>query len=95
MDAGEDPRLAAKRECLEETGLDIEITDLIDVIYGQAHPRGAHILIVYNGIVRGGKLKPADDVDEAAFYSLHDLPGLAFPSTSSILEKVEGEDFSV
>ena len=34
VDAGEDPVLAAERECLEETGLRVKITGLLDVIFG-------------------------------------------------------------
>src|SRR5262245_20809056 len=33
VDAGEDPRLAAERECLEETGLQVEILGPPDVLY--------------------------------------------------------------
>jgi 8-oxo-dGTP diphosphatase len=29
VDAGEDPRRAAERECLEETGLEVRVTDLV------------------------------------------------------------------
>jgi ADP-ribose pyrophosphatase YjhB (NUDIX family) len=32
VDAGEDPREAAARECEEETGLKVEVTELLDVV---------------------------------------------------------------
>jgi 8-oxo-dGTP diphosphatase len=86
VDAGEDPAEAAARECLEETGLQVRVTNLIDVLSGQEHPRGAHILIVYRAEVQGGDLQAADDVDRAGFFSRQDLPPLAFSTTRKILQ---------
>ena len=85
VDAGEDPVLAVARECLEETHLQVHVAGLVDVIAGQEHPRGAHILIVYRAVVVGGQLQPDDDVDQAAFFSPQDLPPLAFSTTQKIL----------
>ena len=90
VDAGENPRAAAARECKEETGLEIKITKLVDVVYGQAHSRGAHILIVYRGEVESGELQPADDVDRVEFFNKNELPELAFPSAEQILQKTWG-----
>ena len=87
IDAGEDPKQAAERECLEETGLSVHITQLLDVVAGQEHPRGAHILIVYQAEVISGVLRPADDAEEVSFYSYQDLPPLAFSSTKRILKE--------
>jgi len=85
MDADEDPIKALERECLEETGLQVRVEKLVDVLYGQEHPRGAHIVIVYRAEILGGDLHAADDVDEARFFPRHDLPDLAFASTQKIL----------
>jgi ADP-ribose pyrophosphatase YjhB (NUDIX family) len=87
LDAGEDPQQAAVRECHEETGLDIKITELLDVIAIQEHDRGAHILILYRGEIISGELTPGDDADAVAFFSHDDLPPLAFSSTESIIFK--------
>jgi ADP-ribose pyrophosphatase YjhB (NUDIX family) len=94
VDAGEDPARAAERECVEETGLTVHATRLLDVISGQEHPRGAHILIVYQGEVISGELRAGDDADGAAFFELSDLPPLAFRSTAQILRAFSsaGED---
>ena len=86
VDAGEDPARAAERECLEETGLCVHVVSLLDVIYGQEHPRGAHILIAYRGEILSGELRPGDDVDQVAFYSPRELPSLAFESTRKLLK---------
>lgn len=85
VDAGEDPKVAAERECLEETGLAIADIKLVDVIFSQEHPRGASILIVYQAKIKSGKLKPGDDVTQAKFYAIDNLPTLAFTSTKEIL----------
>ncbi len=88
IDAGEDPAEAAVRECLEETGLQIRITGLVDVLFGQEHPRGAHILIVYKAEGLGGELRPSDDADQVAFFGLDDLPPLAFSTTIKVLDRL-------
>ncbi len=87
VDAGEDPRQAARRECLEETGLVIGELKLLDVIYSQEHPRGASILILYRADSISGELSPGDDAAQAAFFDLDHLPVLAFLSTQTILNQ--------
>ena len=89
VDAGEDPAQAVVRECLEETGLQVQVTSLFDVLYGLEHPRGAHILIVYWVVPTGGELHAADDVDDAVYFPLDQLPPLAFNSTSTILQQLQ------
>lgn len=86
VDAGEDPMEAARRECLEETGLHIGDIRLVDVLFSQEHPRGASILIIYQAEIMAGELKSGDDANQAAFFSIGDLPPLAFASTYKILE---------
>jgi ADP-ribose pyrophosphatase YjhB (NUDIX family) len=85
VDAGEDPQDTIVRECREEAGLEVRVTGLVDVIAGQEHPRGAHILIVYRVEILSGELRAGDDVDQLGFFDLQDLPPLAFKSTIRIL----------
>jgi ADP-ribose pyrophosphatase YjhB (NUDIX family) len=87
VDAGEDPAQAVERECLEETGLQVRVMGLLDVLFGQEHARGAHILIAYQAEVVSGELRPGDDVDGAAFFPSDDLPPLAFTTTQKILKR--------
>jgi ADP-ribose pyrophosphatase YjhB (NUDIX family) len=91
VDAWEDPARAAERECLEETGLQVRVTGLIDVIAGREHPRGADILIAYRAEVVAGELRAGDDASRAAFFSRDDLPPLAFRATSLLLEIEPGD----
>jgi 8-oxo-dGTP diphosphatase len=86
VDAGEDPAEAVKRECLEETGLIINDIRLLDVVYSQEYPHGASILIVYAAQAQAGEIRPADDVTQAGYFSIHELPPLAFLSTKQILD---------
>jgi ADP-ribose pyrophosphatase YjhB (NUDIX family) len=79
--------LAIERECLEETGLRVQVLGLLDVLAGLEHARGAHILIVYRVRVLSGTARPDDDVDAVAFFSRDNLPELAFSTTRRILEK--------
>lgn len=85
VDAQEDPARAAERECLEETGLVIEVTALVDVIGGREHSRGADIVIVYRGRITGGQLQAGDDADRAEFFAYDCLPPLAFQATRKAL----------
>jgi 8-oxo-dGTP diphosphatase len=87
VDGGEDPQQAAVRECLEETGLSVRILGLFDVIYGQEHPRGASIVIVYRAAVEAGTLAPGDDAAEAAFFAASAIPPLAFRATERAIRR--------
>lgn len=86
VDADEDPLRAIERECLEETGLHIRVTGLVDVLARQEHSRGANIVIVYRAEIVDGDMRPSDDVDAVAFFPLNDLPDLAFSTTRKILK---------
>jgi ADP-ribose pyrophosphatase YjhB (NUDIX family) len=91
VDFDEAPADAATRECQEETGLEVEITDLLDVIAGAGHG-DADIVIVYRARIVGGEgvedlLRAADDVDRVAFFAPDDLPPLAFRATREAIER--------
>ncbi len=86
IDAGEDPKEAAVREVFEETGLQVRVTDLLDVIAGREYPKGADIVILYSGVIEGGELVAADDADAVAFFDYGALPAMAFKSTQKAIE---------
>jgi ADP-ribose pyrophosphatase YjhB (NUDIX family) len=86
IDDGEDPRAAAIREVHEETGLEIEITRLVDVQIGPGS-LGASIVIIYAAIVICGTARGQDDADAVLWYAASDpLPELAFESTRWMIE---------
>ncbi len=88
VDADEDPARAAERECLEETGLTVRATGVLDVIAGREHPRGADFVIVYRGELVSGDLQAADDADQAIWFDRTDLPSLAFRATEVVLRSM-------
>lgn len=85
INGGEDPAEAAARECFEETGLNVHVTRLLDIIYGKEHPRGADFIIVYQAEVIDGELKPDDDADAVEWFERENLPQLAFRATQIVL----------
>lgn len=86
VDADEDPARAAERECLEETGLTVHATRVVQVIAGREHPRGADFVIVYAGELRSGELRAGDDADRAEWFDRLQLPTLAFRATEAVLK---------
>jgi 8-oxo-dGTP diphosphatase len=90
VDAGEDPARAVERECLEEAGIQVEAEELLELLSGQEHSRGADILLVYRARVVGGELHPGDDARDARFFPHSELPDLAFSSTKKILARYIG-----
>ena len=85
VDAYEDPARAAERECLEETGLVVRVTALLDLVSGREHENGADILLLYRAELVGGLLQAGDDARDAAFFSRANLPPLAFRATRKAL----------
>jgi 8-oxo-dGTP diphosphatase len=85
INGGEDPAEAAARECLEETGLRVRVTRVLNIISGKEHPRGADFIIVYQADVIDGELKPDDDADAAEWFERGSLPQLAFRATQIML----------
>jgi ADP-ribose pyrophosphatase YjhB (NUDIX family) len=81
VDAGEDPRVAAQRECREETGLEIRILAIHDVLFEAGPDRPATIVIVYKAVETGGVLAPGDDASEVGFFHPENLPAIGFEST--------------
>ncbi len=86
VDAEEDPAKAAARECLEETGLTVRVTRVIEVVAGREHERGADFVIVYAAQVESGEIVPGDDADEVGWFERANLPPLAFQATRRVLE---------
>jgi ADP-ribose pyrophosphatase YjhB (NUDIX family) len=80
VDADEDPRAAAAREALEETGLVVDVGAVVDV-YPVPGPGGASFFLAFEAKAVGGTLAAADDALDARFFAAHELPELAFDST--------------
>ena len=84
VNAGEPPADAAIRELLEETGVEGSSVTLLDVI---ANPGDgyADIVIAYGGEAHDAQPTAGDDADEAVFFTLDDLPEIAFYTTNLLV----------
>lgn len=88
VNAEEDPARAAERECLEETGLIVRVTGIINIHAGREHKRGSDFVIFYRGEMIGGTISAGDDADAVSWFDRRDLPPIAFESTKYILTKI-------
>lgn len=92
----EAPETAARRECLEETGLRLEELELLGARHYTDDYRGPGINLTYCGRAGGGRLQAGDDAAEVRFFAPADLAPLdeiAFRGHRRILEHwLAGQD---
>ncbi|MCH7706444.1 MAG: NUDIX domain-containing protein [Chloroflexi bacterium] len=89
VDRGEVVEEAAKREVREETGLEVEIRELVGVY---SRDGDANILVVYAGKAAGGQLQAGEEVQEAGLFDPGLLPPLAFERDDAIIQRwLEGK----
>lgn len=82
VEPGESAREAAVREVREETGLDVEVGDLLLTLV-----IGPYLVDDYAATVTGGTLRAGDDATEAGWFDVADVRGLALsPSLRDALE---------
>jgi len=86
---------AAHREVFEETGLEIEITSLIDVASIKITPNLHTIVIALTAKVISGTLKPGDDLVELYWLSKNDpFPEMAFEGDEYTIRKYFENDLA-
>ncbi len=73
VEADEQAEDAAVREMHEETGLEIEIDDLLGV-YSFGHEPQTGVLILYSGHTTGGELRAGDDAQDVQAFAPEELP---------------------
>ena len=84
VDRGEVVESAAIREVWEETGLEVEIEQLIGLFSEQGHPV---MVAAFATREIGGSLSAGDETLELGFFPPDDLPEMAFPRDQLILER--------
>lgn len=88
LEIDETPGNGCLRELKEETGLTGEIVGL-GINKRSESPFYSSVLVIgYEVIITGGKLKAGDDSSEAAFFRLDELPKIAFQSHMNILNYI-------
>lgn len=84
----EDFLTAAKRECKEETGLEIEVDSIVSVVSNFLSPNVHSLVIVMVAHIRVGEPMPGDDIAELMWLSLEEsFPDMAFEADRHIIER--------
>lgn len=84
IEDGESPVDAAAREVLEETGLEVEIGDLIGVYWNS---RKDGLWICFMGKISGGTLRPLPgEIEETEFFGKDDVPEHVSEATHKRIE---------
>jgi 8-oxo-dGTP diphosphatase len=87
---GEEVRAAAAREFQEETGLSVEVGEVLAVHSNFHDSSRLTVGLWFAGRVVGGRLRAADDLAEARFFPLKAPPGpLAFPTDALVVAELK------
>jgi ADP-ribose pyrophosphatase YjhB (NUDIX family) len=93
IETDEDYLSAAVREVKEETGLDVEIRSIINVVSNLISARHHTLAVVLLANAVGGQPMPGDDLSELRWVPLSGpLPEMAFDADRMIIEKCRGTD---
>ncbi|MDU4961390.1 MAG: NUDIX hydrolase [Sporomusaceae bacterium] len=93
VEYNEDVWDAVQREFLEETGLHIKPERVFTVLSNFHNPQLHTVGIWFCVSVTGGRIEAGDDLDRVAFFSLDDVPPLAFPTDYLVLDMLRGLNF--
>ncbi len=91
VEVNEPPADSAAREVKEETGLTVEIIDLIDSWASNEDPRTPVVSFAFSARVVGGTLEAGDDAEDAAFFEKDTLPtNIAFSTHRDVIARYLG-----
>ncbi|PIZ26977.1 MAG: NUDIX hydrolase [Chloroflexi bacterium CG_4_10_14_0_8_um_filter_46_9] len=93
IEIGETPEEGCLRELEEETGVSGEIVKLIGVLrIEDKEIYGDMLIIAYLVNVKDGELTPGDEVEDARFFDIADLPGYYAPLLKNIITEIQGKE---
>ena len=85
VEQGEVVEEAAAREAIEETGIEVTITGLVGLF---SAPGRSIVVAAYGATAVGGALTTESwEIDGAGYFSVDNLPPLAFPQDDRIIAK--------
>jgi ADP-ribose pyrophosphatase YjhB (NUDIX family) len=90
VEMGETVQDAARRELLEETGLEGELLGVVDAASKLNGYYGDVVVIAFEARVTGGELRPGDDAAEARYFATDHLPDIAFGSHEKFIRTLMG-----
>lgn len=90
LELGEHPEAGLQREVLEETGLKVEVLDMIGFfmdVYEGTYPT---LNICYMARAISGRLKPGSDIEELRWFEIAKLPkNIAFKNGKDMLKQLK------
>ncbi|HMM28275.1 MAG: GNAT family N-acetyltransferase [Chloroflexota bacterium] len=87
IEADESVEEAAVRESLEETGLHVELIDLLGIYSFPEGPPASGIIVFYRARATGGTLRAGDDATDVRVFAPDDLPPMPFRTHRQALDR--------
>ena len=92
VDYGEPVEMTAVREIMEETGLEIELVDILGIYSApDRDPRYHTITTVFIARPIKGDPTGGDDAEEAEYFPLDDMPEIAFSTHQRMVDVILAE----
>src|SRR5256886_17637247 len=76
MEVGETVDEALRREVAEETGLEVEVEQLVGVY---SKPQKQEVVLTFHCHITGGTLQPTEEMSESRFFPPHAIPANTLP----------------
>ncbi len=92
QEVDESPQETAAREIREETGIEVAVEELLDLVWVPDDPRKPANVAVFLCRPVGGTLRAGDDASDARWFALNELPhNLGFDNEKILKKHFEKE----